>query len=107
RWSAFRASAARHFPEVIGLSTVLVRFRPVRADLHIAITPQLDEQRLPLLRTLVSRRGQALPGTLQPDGGRRSRRGITAPVQPAQKRIGQKRQCRETGRTPAQPRWRE
>ncbi len=101
RSSAFRGSAARHFPEVIGRSTGLVRVRPVRADLHLPITPQLDEQRLPLLRTFVSRRGQALRGTLQPDDGRRSRRGITAPVQPAQKRIGQKRQWRETGRTPA------
>jgi hypothetical protein len=43
--------------------------------LHLPITPQLDEQRLPLLRTFVSRRGQALRGTLQPDDGRRSRRG--------------------------------
>src|SRR6267378_3279066 len=46
---AFRASAASPLPEVIGLSAVLVSFRPARADLHIAITPQLDEQRLSLL----------------------------------------------------------
>ena len=104
RSSAFRASAARHFPEVIGLSTVLVRFPPVRADLYIPITPQLDEQRLSLLRTTVSRRGQALRGTLQRDDGRRSSRGITASGQSAQKRIGQKPQWGETGRTLAMSR---
>ena len=107
RSSAFRASAARHFPEVIGLSTVFVRFRPVQADLHIPIAPQLDEQRLSRPRNLVSRRGQALRGTLQCDDGRRSLRGITAPRQPAQKRLGQKPPWRETGRTLAMTRWRE
>jgi hypothetical protein len=108
RSSTFRARAARHFPEVIGPSTVLVRFRPVRADFDIPITPQLDEQRLSLLRTLVSTRGQALCGTLEHDDGRRRRRGITAPGgQPAQKRIGQKRPWRETRRTMAMSRCRE
>jgi len=48
--------------------------------LHLPITPQLDEQRLPLLRTFVSRRAKLSVALCNLMTGDEAVGGITAPV---------------------------